>query len=72
MTLAGGPGLASLEYGHQTDGAFDITIGSVSLLWDFVNAVKPVDEEIAEGLKHIDYSNQNLEFTCFESVPVVT
>ena len=54
---------AGLEYGRQTDGAFDITIGSVSLLWDFINAVKPTDEEIAEGLKHIDYTQVVLDGT---------
>lgn len=54
---------AGLEYGRQTDGAFDITIGSVSLLWDFINAVKPTDEEIAEGLKHIDYTQVALDGT---------
>ena len=54
---------AGLDYGRQTDGAFDITIGSVSLLWDFVNAVKPDDAAIAEGLKHIDYTQVSLDGT---------
>lgn len=54
---------AGLDYGRQTDGAFDITIGSVSLLWDFVNAVKPDDAAIAEGLRHIDYTQVELEGT---------
>ena len=35
----------------------------MSLLWDFVNAVKPTDEEIAEGLKHIDYTQVVLDGT---------
>ena len=56
---------AGLEYGRQTGGAFDITIGSVSLLWDFINAVKPTDEEIAEGLKHIDYTQVVIDGTTF-------
>ncbi len=54
---------AGLDYGRQTDGAFDITIGSVSLLWDFTNAVKPDDDAIAEGLKHIDYTQVVLDGT---------
>lgn len=54
---------SALEYGRQTDGAFDVTIGSVSLLWDFVNAVRPSDEAIAEGLRHIDYTQVGLDGT---------
>lgn len=46
----------ALEYCALSDGTFDITIGSVSLLWDFINGVKPADEDIAEGVKHIDYT----------------
>ena len=53
----------AMKISDVTDGAFDITIGSVSLLWDFVNAVKPTDEEIAEGLKHIDYTQVVLDGT---------
>ncbi len=53
----------ALDYGRQTDGAFDVTIGAVSLLWDFVEGVKPSDEAIAEGLKHIDYTQVGLEGT---------
>ena len=45
----------SLKYCEKTQGIFDISIGSVSLLWDFVEGVKPSDEAIAEGLKHVDY-----------------
>ena len=53
----------ALDYGRQTDGAFDVTIGSVSLLWDFVEGVKPDDDAIAEGLKHIDYTQVGLDGT---------
>lgn len=47
-----------LDYSRLSDGAFDITIGSVSQLWDF-NAEKPVVPEpsaIAEALQHVDYT----------------
>lgn len=45
----------SLEFSELSQGAFDITIGSVSLLWDFEKAIKPSDEAIQEAIKHIDY-----------------
>ncbi len=54
---------SALDYGRQTGGAFDVTIGAVSLLWDFVEGVKPSDEAIAEGLKHIDYTQVGLDGT---------
>lgn len=50
----------SLEYCKKTNGIFDITVGSVSLLWDFVKGKKPSDDEIQEGLKHIDYKKVNI------------
>ena len=40
----------SLEYCALSDGKLDITIGTVSLLWDFDNAVKPSDADIQAGL----------------------
>lgn len=53
----------ALRYGDETGGAFDVTIGSVSLLWDFMNAVKPADEDIAEGLRHVDYRQVEVDGT---------
>lgn len=46
---------ASLEYSEASNGLFDITIGTVSSLWDFVEGVKPSDEAIAAALPHIGY-----------------
>ena len=46
----------SLEYCRESDGLFDITIGAVSSLWDFVEGVKPSDKAIKEAVKHIDYT----------------
>ena len=51
----------SLEYCERSGGLFDITIGSVSSLWDFVEGVKPADAEIEEAIKHIDYTGVRVE-----------
>lgn len=47
-----------LEYAKASDGAFDITIGAVSSLWDFTAdyPVVPADEDISNGLKYVDYT----------------
>ncbi len=46
---------AAIEYAKESDGLFDITIGAVSSLWDFVEGVKPSDEAIQAALPHVDY-----------------
>lgn len=46
----------SLEYCKRSGGLFDITIGSVSSLWDFDKGVKPSDKSIKEAIGHIDYT----------------
>ncbi|MBR2835812.1 MAG: FAD:protein FMN transferase [Coriobacteriales bacterium] len=53
----------ALEFCEKSEGAFDITIGSVSLLWDFMEAVKPDDALIQEAVKHIDYTQVKLDGT---------
>lgn len=52
-----------LEYSHLSDGAFDITIGPVSSLWDFQSADKqvPSDSEIQSALPKVDYTSISLE-----------
>lgn len=40
-----------------TDGKFDITVCSVSELWDFENQIIPSRDEIAEALKNVDYQS---------------
>lgn len=45
----------SLEYCAASDGLFDITIGAVSELWDFVEGVVPTDEAIAAALPHVGW-----------------
>ena len=45
----------SLYYSEVSGGKFDITICSVSELWDFKNQIVPERKEIAEALKNVDY-----------------
>lgn len=49
---------AGLEYAALSNGAFDITIGSVSRLWDFTTESPKVPDSgrIAEALTHVDYT----------------
>lgn len=48
-----------LKYCALTDGAFDITVGNLSDLWDFKNnpGRVPASPQIAETVKHIGYQN---------------
>lgn len=46
---------ASLAYSKASDGLFDISIGAVSSLWDFVEGIKPDDDAIKEAVTHVDY-----------------
>ena len=50
---------AGVKYGELSNGDFDITIGSVSGLWDFQseNPVVPEQSKITEALKHVNYKN---------------
>ena len=52
----------SLAYSELSDGAFDITIGSVHSLWNFTDdsCMVPSDESIKEELSHVNYQNINL------------
>lgn len=45
----------SLYYSEKTGGAFDITVGSVSALWDFTNGVVADQKEIEKNLPLVDY-----------------
>ena len=52
-----------LYYGKLSDGAFDITIGSVSRLWDFKaeEPALPDQAALAEALQHVDYKKVVVE-----------
>ncbi len=53
----------ALEIAEETDGLFDITIGAVSSLWDFVEGVRPDDAAIQEALPHVDWRGVTVEGT---------
>lgn len=54
--------LAGIKYGELSEGAFDITIGSVTSLWDFTSGSSSVPDatRIAEALKLVDYTKLKL------------
>lgn len=54
---------ASLAYSQASGGLFDISIGAVSSLWDFVEGVKPDDAAIEEAVKHVDYRTISVDGT---------
>lgn len=51
----------SVYYGDLSGGKFDITICSVSSLWDFNGEVIPSRDEIAEALKNVDYNEIEID-----------
>lgn len=51
----------ALGFAEATGGLFDITIGAVSSLWDFVEGVKPDDAAIQKALAHVDYRGVSVE-----------
>ena len=54
-----------LEHSVHSDGDFDITIGGVTKLWDFHaaedEAKLPDEKELAEAVKHVGYSNLEID-----------
>lgn len=48
---------AGIRYGALSDGRFDITIGTVSELWDFhsEDPKVPAQADLDEALRHVDY-----------------
>lgn len=48
-----------IYYGNMSNGAFDITIGTVSDLWDFKSETPSVPDAaaIAEAVSHVNYKN---------------
>lgn len=51
-----------LEYSEISNGAFDITIGSVSSIWDFTSETPrvPDDNKIKQALSFVDYTKVHL------------
>jgi len=54
----------ALYYSELSNGKFDITVYSVSSLWDFNNQIVPDRSEIAEALQNIDYQSIEIEENC--------
>lgn len=58
-----------IEYGRLSNGAFDITIGDVTDLWDFhgendqgrKTGTLPDEDKLAEAVKHVDYRNVQID-----------
>ena len=53
----------ALDYCARSEGRFDISIGAASTLWDFKEGVVPDSDELAEAIKHIDYTKVQVEGT---------
>lgn len=53
----------SLTYCAASDGLFDITIGAVSELWDFVEGVVPSERAVTEALPHVGWHNVHVKGT---------
>ncbi|MDR2656324.1 MAG: FAD:protein FMN transferase [Oscillospiraceae bacterium] len=48
---------AGVDAARVSDGLFDVTIGSVSALWDFVNGVAPDESTLADALSRVGIGN---------------
>lgn len=51
----------ALDFCASAPGLFDITIGSVSTLWDFKEGTRPADDLIAEAITHVNWRNVELD-----------
>ncbi len=54
---------ASLGYCEASGGLFDITIGTVSELWDFTEGVVPAPDALSEALPHVGWEHVHVEGT---------
>lgn len=47
------------KYGEKTNGAFDLTVGAVTSLWDFKTEPfsLPSEDSLKSGLKHVNFKN---------------
>ncbi len=45
----------ALSYCEASEGRYDITVGSVSQLWDFKHGVIPTASDVEAALEHVDY-----------------
>ena len=47
----------AIDASGKTNGAFDVTIGSVTAMWDFHKRTKPEDKKIKARLPLVNYNN---------------
>ncbi len=45
----------ALAYCRESEGRYDITMGSVTRLWDFKRGIIPDAAEVSQALKHVNY-----------------
>lgn len=53
----------SLEYSRLSEGAFDVTVAPLSILWNFngENTTVPIDKDIKDALIHVNYKNITID-----------
>lgn len=49
------------QYAQQSNGLFDITIGSVTPLWNYSEGIVADEAKLAEAAKHINWQNLNID-----------
>ena len=50
----------ALAYCHESEGRYDITMGSVTQLWDFKRGIIPNADEVSRALTHVDYHSVDI------------
>ncbi|MCB7038682.1 FAD:protein FMN transferase [Eggerthella sinensis] len=51
----------ALRYCREVDGAFDVTMGSATRLWDFKERRIPTPADVADALQHVDYRTVHVD-----------
>ena len=51
----------ALRYCREVDGAFDVTMGSATRLWDFKERRIPTPDDAARALQHVDYRTVHVD-----------
>ena len=52
---------AALTYCQESEGRYDITMGSVTQLWDFKGGIVPNADEVSCTLEHVDYRSVDIQ-----------
>lgn len=51
----------ALDYCRASGGLYDVTMGSVTRLWDFTNRLIPTKREVTAALEHVDWQGVHVE-----------